>query len=77
MRNFEDDLRAGFLSLMPLPDKVVARTQELSRQTTARLGTRTGDVLHVAAALELGMDCLFSLDKQQRTLAQAVGLKLN
>ena len=40
-------------------------------------GTRTSDLLHVAAALELGVDCLYTFDKQQRKLAQAVRLKLN
>jgi hypothetical protein len=33
--------------------------------------------LHVAAALELGVDFLYSFDQQQRKLAQAVRLKLN
>jgi hypothetical protein len=31
----------------------------------------------VAAALELGVDCLYSFDQQQRKLAQTVHLKLN
>ena len=53
------------------------RARELSRQTTARLGTRTADLLHVAAALEIEADCLYSFDKQQRKLARAVRLKLN
>ena len=47
------------------------------RQTTARLGTRTADLLHVAAALELGAECLYSFDQQQRKLARAVGLKVS
>jgi hypothetical protein len=31
----------------------------------------------VAAALELGVDVLYSFDKQQRKLARAVRLKIN
>jgi hypothetical protein len=40
-------------------------------------GTRTADLLHVAAALELGVDWLYSFDLQQRKLAQTLRLKLN
>jgi predicted nucleic acid-binding protein len=50
---------------------------QLSRQTTAKLGTRTAELLHVAAALELGADYLYSFDRQQRKLARSVGLKQN
>jgi predicted nucleic acid-binding protein len=74
---FEKDLRDGVFQLRGLTDTVLARAQHLSRQTTAKLGTRTADLLHVAAALELGVDCLYSFDLQQRKLAQTVRLKLN
>lgn len=50
---------------------------QLSRQITARLGTRTADLLHVAAAIELKADYLYSFDQQQRKLAQVVRLKTN
>jgi predicted nucleic acid-binding protein len=75
--DFENDLRDGILQLRPLPEQVFERARQLSRQTTARLGTRTADLLHVAAALELGVDWLYSFDKQQRKLARAVRLKIN
>jgi predicted nucleic acid-binding protein len=75
--DFEKDLRDRLLRLRPLPERVFDRARELSRQTTARLGTRTADLLHVAAALELGADSLCSFDKQQRKLARAVHLKVN
>lgn len=77
LNNFEQDLRAGVFQLKPLPENVFARAHQLSRQTTPRLGTRTADLLHVAAALELGSDGFYSFDRQQRKLAQAVKLKLN
>ena len=77
LKDFEKDMRDETLLLRPLPDEVFARAGQLSRQTTARLGTRTADLLHVAAALELGADYLYSFDHQQRKLAQAVGLKVN
>jgi predicted nucleic acid-binding protein len=75
--DFEKDLRAGIFQLRQLPEQALERARQLSRQTTARLGTRTADLLHVAAALELGVDCLYSFDQQQRKLAQTVHLKLN
>jgi predicted nucleic acid-binding protein len=75
--DFEKDLRDGVLQLRPLPEHAFDRARQLSRQTTTRLGTRTADLLHVAAALELGVDTLYSFDKQQRKLARAVRLKIN
>lgn len=77
LKDFESDLRDALFLLRPLSDLVFVRARQLSQQTTARLGTRTADLLHVAAALELGVDCLYSFDRQQRKLAQAVRLKLN
>jgi len=75
--DFEKDLRAGIFQLRQLPEQAFEGARQLSRQTTARLGTRTADLLHMAAALELGVDCLYSFDRQQRKLAQTVHLKLN
>ncbi len=37
----------------------------------------TADILHVAAALGLGVDYLYSFDEHQRKLAQTVRLKIN
>jgi predicted nucleic acid-binding protein len=74
---FASDLQDGVFQLKALPEQVFERAQLLSRRSTARLGTRTADVLHIAAALELGADRLYSFDQQQRKLAQAVRLKLN
>ena len=54
--NFEKDLLDGILRLRPLSEQAFGRARELSRQSTARLGTRTADLLHVAAALEFGVD---------------------
>jgi predicted nucleic acid-binding protein len=77
LNDFEKDMRDGILLLRPLPEQVFERACQLSRQTTGRLGTRTADLLHVAAALELDADYLYSFDQQQRKLARSVGLKLN
>lgn len=75
--DFQRDLRSGTFELRALPDRAFEKAHELSKKTTARLGTRTADLLQVAAALEMEADCLYSFDQQQRKLAQAVRLKIN
>jgi predicted nucleic acid-binding protein len=77
MFNFEKDLGDGLFQLRGLPEQVFERARRLSEQTTAKLGTRTADLLHVAAALELGANYLYSFDQPQRKLAKTVGLNLN
>ena len=74
MDDFERDLRSGVLQLRSLTEQALNRARELARQTTAMLGTRTADLLHVAAALELEADYLYSFDKRQRELASFVHL---
>jgi hypothetical protein len=64
-------------ALHALPTQLFDRATALSRKTTATLGTRTIDLLHVAAALELGAQYLYSFDERQRKPARMVGLKLN
>jgi len=77
LNDFEKDLRAGVFQLRPLPEPVFDRARQLSRQTTPKLGTRTADLLHLATALELSADYLYTFDQQQRKLAQTLRLKLN
>lgn len=77
LRDFERDLSQGIFQVVRLPDEAYQRAQEISRRTTARVGTRTADLLHVAAALELNADYLYSFDRQQRKLAQTLRLKVN
>ena len=77
LTDFEKDLRAGVFQLRPLLEQAFERARQLSRQTTPKLGTRTADLLHVAMALELSADYLYTFDQQQRKLAHTVHLKLN
>jgi predicted nucleic acid-binding protein len=77
LKDFDGDLRAGVFQLRPLTEQVFERARQLSRQTTAKLGTRTADLLHVATALELSADYLYTFDQQQRKLAHNLHLKLN
>ncbi len=77
LRAFDEDLlRGGFLR-NALPESAFERARELSLQTAAQLGVRTPDLLHVAAAIELGASGLFTFDLQQRKLCSNVGLTLN
>ena len=77
LNHFRKDQSAGVFLLRALPESAFERARQLSRQLTPKLGTRTADLLHVAAALELGASGFFSFDMQQRKMAQAAGLTLN
>jgi predicted nucleic acid-binding protein len=70
LHDFEKHLREGVFQVREVVDMFFERARQLSRQTTAKFGTRTAD-------LELGADYLYSFDQQQRKLARAVRLKLN
>lgn len=52
------------------------RAEELGRQHTRSVGTRSLDVLHVASALELELKYFATFDERQRQLARVAGLKL-
>ena len=54
LQNFNKAVRAGVFHSLALPASAFDRARQLSRQLTPQLGTRTADLLHVAAALEFG-----------------------
>ena len=58
----------------PVPAAVYDVARQLSRRHTATLGTRTLDILHVAAALVLHADSFYTFDRAQAHLARAAGL---
>lgn len=62
---------AGVFRIEPLTSEFWGKAIALSRRHTARLGTRTLDLLHVAAAIVLNADVLYSFDERQRKLAAA------
>jgi len=74
LSNFALDLRNGVIQLRTLPESAFERARKLTRDFTAKLGARAADVLHVAAAVELGAHGYFTFDRQQRQLAEAAGL---
>jgi len=58
-----------------LPDRAFAVCAQLAQRHAARIGVRTLDTLHVAAALELKTERFWTFDDRQAKLALAVGLK--
>jgi predicted nucleic acid-binding protein len=76
LNDFDRDVQAEVFRSQSMASNVYDRAATLSRQLTARLGTRAVDVLHVSAALEFGASGFFSFDIQQRKMAQGMGLKL-
>jgi len=77
VRDLEEDVRSGLLALMSLPDSAFVRAKALAQTLTPTIGVRALDLLHVAAAMELGASTLFTFDPKQRRTAQAAGLALN
>lgn len=77
-REVEDLQRCGAW-LMKEPDweRVFQRSLGFSRAHSSSLRTRSFDILHVAAAVELGATEFWSFDKRQRSLALEVGLRIN
>ena len=73
----EADVQAGALvdTLLAWAD-VYTQAETLSANHTEHLGTRASDVLHVAAALALGVKKFYTFDTRQKVLAAAAGLKV-
>ena len=75
--NLQRDLRSGRLVRTavkwPSAFRLAAR---LSEQHSATRGTRSLDILHVAAAKAMRVEEFVSFDARQRTLASAIGLRV-
>jgi predicted nucleic acid-binding protein len=71
------DLAAGLLA--PAPDlwgKLVVEAESLAEHHTPTIGSRSLDILHVAAALVSGATNFYTFDDRQRKLAQLAGLRV-
>lgn len=73
---FHQHQAAGVFRLQPLGSEVWEKVLILSRRHSAKLGARTLDLLHVAAALVLNPDVFYSFDARQRKLAKAERLRV-
>ncbi|MGH9605119.1 MAG: type II toxin-antitoxin system VapC family toxin [Terracidiphilus sp.] len=77
VRDLEADIRSGVVLLKPLPESAFARAKTLALSLTPVIGVRTADLLHVAAATELGANSFYTFDRRQHKTAQAAGLMVN
>lgn len=74
---YEADKQSGKMVFLPSDkDGILARAELLSCSHTESAGQRAYDILHVAAALELGASEFWSFDGKQRALAAAEGLRV-
>lgn len=70
------DLAGGVLAAAsPGLSETMTEAERLSAVHSERLGTRSLDVLHVAAAVVLGLGEFLTFDRRQATLARGAGLK--
>jgi predicted nucleic acid-binding protein len=76
IRDFRLDRDAGLWLVTGLPETTFGTAIGLAHTHVARLGTRTLDSLHVAAALELKAEWFWTFDERQAKLAKAAGLKV-
>jgi predicted nucleic acid-binding protein len=60
----------------PVLGDVMMEAERLSASHSDTLGTRSLDILHVAAALVLGAAEFWTFDKRQAALAKAAGMKV-
>jgi uncharacterized protein len=76
-QDVEADIASGFLVLTPVAsEELHQKARQLSDRHTPALGTRSLDLLHIAAALVLGAKEFFSFDDRQRKAAASEGLKV-
>lgn len=71
------DLASGVLVHAEVPQRdLMVEAERLSTSYSERLGTRSLDILHVAAALVLGCETFHTFDLRQSKLAKAAGMKV-
>jgi len=76
-QDLEADIASGFLVPTPVAsDELHQKARQLSDRLTPTLGTRSLDLLHIAAALILEANEFFSFDDRQRKAAAHEGLKV-
>jgi predicted nucleic acid-binding protein len=76
-RTFLGDVANGIFSITPVPaSELFPKSCQLADRHSSRLGTRSLDLLHVAAALLLKADTFLSFDERQRKAAKLEGLKV-
>jgi predicted nucleic acid-binding protein len=73
----EQDFQEGLFVLTPVASSALyEQAAKLAEKYSTTVGTRTLDLLHVAAALTLGAKQMFTFDARQRRTAHGEGLKV-
>lgn len=76
-QDVEADIASGFLVPTTVAaDALHAKARELSDRYSPTVGTRSLDLLHVAAATLLNADTFFSFDERQRQAAKGEGMEV-
>jgi len=76
-QTIERDIRNGIFTNARLdPERLYETAAELADKHSATVGTRTPDLIHVAAAILLRTNQLLSFDHRQRTVATREGLRV-
>jgi hypothetical protein len=77
LADYETELKHGVFDFAPVEyPAVIARARTPASTHTHTLGTRSFDIFHVAAALELSAAHFLTFDVRQAALARAVGLQV-
>ncbi len=71
---FGKDVRAGVYDVKSFSNDIFRQVSQISARRTAKFGTRTLDLLHVASAVVLETERFATFDKKQAELARAEGL---
>jgi len=75
LADYEMELKHGVFDFATVDySAVIARARTLAATHTRTLGTRSFDIFHVAAALELSAAHFLTFDVRQAALARAAGL---
>jgi predicted nucleic acid-binding protein len=75
LRDLQVDLSSGLMTAATVEWPLVhQRAEQISEQYTESMGHRLVDILHVATALQVGVDTFLTFDENQRILAKNVGL---
>jgi predicted nucleic acid-binding protein len=76
-RKLNEHKDSGQWIRLTLPENAWEICVDLARKHGAKLGIRTLDSLHVACALELKAERLWTFDERQAKLAKIVGIRVN
>lgn len=78
-REIEEDLDAGGFLIHTALDytDTYRRAERIAAAHNERIGCRSADLFHIAAAQELGLKEFLTFDEKQRQMARATGLNVD